>query len=387
MGKPRVLIGILNRRNPGAISTVTRAIIDGLSSTYMFFPHTADRRADSTRLSDFNLLNLLFFARDYMLWVARLLRFRPHIVHYPVTSYWNLEKSVLFLKTARLLRAKSVGHLHGGAFIDFWKDLGSTRKRRSRNELRRLDAFIVLSDGWKKRVEEEVGLDSRDLHVVYNPLDREFEREALTMPAGREGGIVLSLGVIGKLKGLFDLIEAGRISGARAGLRFVLAGPEREPNAVSDAKSLIREYHLEQCVELRDGVWGEEKTALFREAAAFVLPSYFENLPMVILEAAAAGLPIITTPVGALPEFFVDKESAIFVRPGDVRQLAASIVGIMENPKKKADMGNAARMVFHQHFSRERIMASLDRVYRRVLNPGGEEHESHRSEARRNNVY
>jgi glycosyltransferase involved in cell wall biosynthesis len=367
MAKPKILIGILNRRNPGAISTITRAIVDGLSSSYGFVPHTADRSAASTRLSAFNLLNLLFLVRDYLLWVGRLLRHRPDIAHYPVTSYWNLEKSLLFLRTARFLGAKGVGHLHGGAFIDFWTGLGSSRKSRSQRVLHTLDAFVVLSDGWKTKIHEEVGIDQNRLHVVHNPLDLEFEREALLMPAGRSGETILSVGVMGKLKGLFDLLEAARISAETTGFRLVLAGPEREPHAVRDARERIEEHQLADRIQLEGGVWGDEKTALFGGAALFVLPSYFENLPMVILEAAAAGLPIVTTPVGALPEFFVHDESVLFIQPGDVQGLANSLVELMENPARREKLGTAARNVYLESFSRERIMHSLDRVYKNVL--------------------
>ncbi|MGB5872330.1 MAG: glycosyltransferase, partial [Bacteroidota bacterium] len=256
MERPKILIGVLNRCNPGAISTITRAIIDGLSSSYRFIPHTADRSAASTRLSAFNLLNLLYLLRDYLLWVGRLVRYRPDIAHYPVTSYWNLEKSLLFLKTARLLGARSIGHLHGGAFIEFWKGIGSSRKSRSLKQLRRLDAFVVLSEGWRNMVREEVGIEEEHLHVVYNPLDPEFEQEALAMPIDRSGGTILSIGGMGKLKGLFDIVEAARLCGTRTGFRFVLAGPEREPHAVADARERIEEDQLTDFMELGGGVWG-----------------------------------------------------------------------------------------------------------------------------------
>ena len=74
-----------------------------------------------------------------------------------------------------------------------------------------------------------------------------------------------------------------------------------------------------------------------------LLPSYIENFPLVVLEAAAAGQAIITTPVGAVPEFFEDGVSALFVDPGNPQQIANAIMRLLRNPGERRRLDHEAR--------------------------------------------
>jgi glycosyltransferase involved in cell wall biosynthesis len=124
---------------------------------------------------------------------------------------------------------------------------------------------------------------------------------------------------------------------------------------------------VEDHVRVIPSAWGKEKEELFRKAAVFVLPSHTENLPLVILEAAAAGLAIVTTPVGAIPEILQDGDTAVFVPPGDAGKLRDALRNVLANPGFRQRLGENARVIFRQKFSRERIMGSLDAVYQRAL--------------------
>ncbi len=121
-------------------------------------------------------------------------------------------------------------------------------------------------------------------------------------------------------------------------------------------------------VELLDGAWGKEKIELFRRAAILFFPSHFENFPLVALEAAAAAMPILSTPVGALPEFFTEGRSALFVPVGAIDSMANAIDRLI----RRSESAGTARhrgegQCFNEKLSRSRIMASLDSVYQDVL--------------------
>lgn len=273
----------------------------------------------------------------------------------------------MFLRLGRCFGAKAIGHLHSGSFLDFWATLAPWRKRRAARQLAALDALIVLSDEWKRRVVECIGLAPEKICVVNNPLDRVFEEQALAMAVERTGTMVLALGVMDTQKGILDIIDAAAVGRGQAAFTIVVAGPERQPGIRARVEQLICEKNLADVVQVRPGVWGEEKVALFREASAFLLPSYFENFPLVVLEAAAAGLPMIVSPVGATSEFFAHETSALFVRPGDSAQIAAALVRVANNPDLRARLGRAARVTFTQRLSRSNIMNALDSVYESVL--------------------
>ncbi|MGA9119727.1 MAG: glycosyltransferase family 4 protein [Bacteroidota bacterium] len=365
--RPRVLIGSLSSTTPGSIATITQSFINGLGNKYRFIVHYANRKYGGTRQSVINPVNVLYFAKHFLLWVGRNLLYRPAIAHYPLGSFWNLEKSLLFFKLARWCGASTVGHLHSGAFVNFWKSAPGWRKRLARRELSALSAVVVLSEGWKERVHCEVGIDQSRIHIVNNPIEEEFESAALNMPIGRCTHEILSIGAYSRPKGMFDAIEAfARIQDGPE-WKLVLAGPEREPRGFDTAARLTETLGIADRVELLKGAWGQDKIELFRRASIFFLPSHFENFPLVAIEAAAAGIPIVSTPVGALPEFFHDGESVLFAPVGEIDVMAHALGSLTAEGGRRERLGGAARAVFQSRLTRAHIMASMDSVYQSVL--------------------
>lgn len=364
--KPRVLIGSLTRDNKGAIPTITRALIDGLEDRYEFVPHYSNRRFGLTATAEVNILNLFYFMVHLVQWLFLLLRARPAVVHYPVTSQWNLEKSAAFLLAGRLVRAHTVGHLNGGSFDAFWNRLGMLRRGLGTWCLKGLDAFVVTGERWKQWSVNTAGLDPHRVHVVTNLIDRHFEAEALSFPpAGNADAFFM--GSLGTRKGVYDILETARhlrTSGDEG--RIYLSGPEDRTGDLARITDSIARDDLRN-VTLLGPLYGAEKLEYFRQHAIFLFPSHNENFPLVVLEAAAAGKAIITTPVGALPEFFTHGEHLLFVQPGDVRGIASAIASLRSDPALRRRLGESARRVFVSRLGKSCVFASMDAVYRRVL--------------------
>jgi glycosyltransferase involved in cell wall biosynthesis len=367
--KIKILIGFLSNDKAESVSGITRVFIDGLGSRFDFIPLHADRNAGKTGQSRFNLVNGYYFVKHLLLWIMLLVRHRPAIAHYPVTSYWNLEKSLAFLRVARWFGARTIGHLHGGAFIEFWQTLSPVRKKLAAAEFRRMSGFIALSRGWRKNLIAASVIDEEKIFVVANPIDPVFEKSCLAMPVARGGNSMLALGVMDRQKGVFDLIEAASLVRERLRYPILLVGPERQPGIYRQIRTELDRRGLADIIRIRPGVWGSDKTALFCGARVLLLPSYRENLPVVVIEAAAAGIPSIVSPVGAVPEYFSHEESALFVNPGDIEGLAGALVQMTENNEKRERLGNAARALFLKRLKRESALESLQRVYESILSP------------------
>jgi glycosyltransferase involved in cell wall biosynthesis len=378
--RPTVLVYSGNKAGRGPIPTITKAFMDGLSKSYDFIPFYAERRYGATATANLNLTNVYYFFKHLALWIFTIIRYRPDIVHYPVTSFWNMEKSLAFLTVSKVLRCKTVGHLHGGAFPDFWDGISRLRKRVARALFKRIDVMVVLSEYWRDIVKGRIC--PKHVRVVHNIIDKTFE-DTLRENLGVEGGNVLFVGDMGRYKGVYDLIEAlGKIKKSlRAKLELV--GPEARNDDLDNIRTLIEDHNLGESVEVKGPLYGTEKIEAFRRASLFVLPSYAENFPLVILEAACAGLPIITTRVGAIPEFFEDDRSVCFVEPGNVEQIAQAVAELLSDKRKREALGNGARSVFLDKLSRERIIASLDDCYREVLEIELNQGKWHSLEARR----
>jgi glycosyltransferase involved in cell wall biosynthesis len=102
-------------------------------------------------------------------------------------------------------------------------------------------------------------------------------------------------------------------------------------------------------------------------ATLFVLPSLREGFPLAIVEASAAGLPIIATDVGGNPEGVINDETGLLVSPEDGEALAEAIVHLLKNPEKMKTMSAKARQLFMEKFDTKQMIGKIEDVYRVFL--------------------
>lgn len=365
---PVILIGPMCEDPAESVSAVNRAFVDGLKDRFTFVCSGCNRRYGGTRQSKLNLWNLYYLLKHLFIWSAKLLQYRPQIAHYAISSGTAMEKGFLMLGLARICGARTVGHLHSGGFIDHWNQLSRMRRHFASKQLAKLDGFIVLSEAWRELIEQHIGIAREKLFVVNNPIASNFEDAAISMPFWRPGNRLLSLGTMGRDKGVFELVAACAVV-AKETRDFMLdiVGPEREPGIRDQVSLQVMNLGLTSVVRLQGSVHGSAKLDLFRETSIFVLPSHFENFPLVVLEAAAAGQAIIVTRVGAVPEFFEDGISAIFVDIGNEAQLADAITRLVGNTDERLSLAAGAREAFQRRLSRAGILKSLLGVYEDVL--------------------
>ena len=142
--------------------------------------------------------------------------------------------------------------------------------------------------------------------------------------------------------------------------QIVGAGPDR---AAVEAE--IERFGLSETVEVaghRDDV-----AEILAGSQIFVLSSRSEASPMAVLEAMAAGLPVIASRVGGLSELVVENETGLLVAPGDPRALAAAIGSLVENPALRARLGSAARTRVEQCFNLDAFLAAHLDLYHAQL--------------------
>jgi glycosyltransferase involved in cell wall biosynthesis len=263
--------------------------------------------------------------------------------------------------------AKTLGHIHAGDFIEHWQSLSSSRKKIALHEFSRLDGLVLASQWWCDEIRKHVPLPAEKLFVVHNPISIAFERLALEMPLERPGNAVLSIGVMERAKGVFDILKAAEGLVRQVNFHLQMVGAEREPNILNRVREHIAAHSLSEVIQVKSAVSNEEKIELFRNASILLLPSYFENMPLVLVEAAAAGLAIITTPVGAVPEFLQHGVSALFVEPGRPDQIAEALLKLFRHPEERRRLGSAARETYLRVLASSKSLDSLARVYRRIL--------------------
>lgn len=368
--KPRIQIGPVCDDPMESVSSVNKALIAGMNDRYEFVAPSSNRDHGTTKQARFNAWNVFYMIKHTASWFWALLSMRPMMAHYGLTTSWAMEKGLFMLLLARLVGAKTIAHLHAGDFAEYMPRLSGWRRSFALRQFAQLDAFIVLSEHWREVVTSVTPVPQDRVFVVSNPIDHSFELRALMLPVPRASAKVLSLATMSRDKGVLDIMAAAPLILEEVGdFEIVLAGPEREPGILAVVKEQIAAEKLGKHILLHPGVWGETKVEMFMDTAIMLLPSYIENFPLVVLEAAAAGQAIITTPLGAVPEFFEDGVSAIFIEPGNPEQLAAAVVRLLKNPDERNRLAFAARQVFEDRLGRDGIMTSLDAIYSRLLMP------------------
>lgn len=113
--------------------------------------------------------------------------------------------------------------------------------------------------------------------------------------------------------------------------------------------------------------WSNKVSALLPGTDLFVLSSEWEGFGLVLLEAMAAGLPIVATRVGAIPEIVVHGETGWLVEAKNTPALASAIISALRAPEQMAEFGHRGRARLHRDFSAERMVASTEYLYARLF--------------------
>lgn len=159
--------------------------------------------------------------------------------------------------------------------------------------------------------------------------------------------IVVTAARLSPEKGIHVLIDAARrIMDVMPGARFIVFGEGAERDRL---EWIIEENGL--CDAFALPGFRADLDELLPNADLAVLPSYTEGLPNVVLEASAAGVPVIATAVGGTPECIINHETGLLIPAGQPEPLVASITSLLRDPEKRQRMGNAGRDYVRDEFS------------------------------------
>ena len=242
------------------------------------------------------------------------------------------------------------GRLHG---------VGISTKRRLINPvLSRWPARIYAVSAALKQDMVAEGFPERSIEVLYNgielgprprPADRAAMRASLGLPA--DALVIGSVGRLDPVKNLGALLEARAILQPRfPGARIVIAGDGPERQALIDRAHALGLGDIAHLTGYRTDV-----RAVMAAFDIYVNCSTYEGVSLTILEAMAAGLPVVATAVGGNPEVVVDQETGLLIdqRPQTV---ASAIATLASNPARRHAMGEAGRWRVKRHFTIERMV-------------------------------
>ena len=175
---------------------------------------------------------------------------------------------------------------------------------------------------------------------------------------------IFYIGLLNYRKGVHDLIKAiSLVKNKIKNVKLYIAGTGPYINKL---KQLLITLNLEENVLFLGFITEKEKFAYMKSMDIFVLPSYWESFPFVLLEAMACGKPIITTDVGGNSLAVTDKVNGYLVKPGDWQKLAEKLIYMFNNKKVINKMGEESKKKA-QDFDWFNIAKQTREVYRKII--------------------
>ena len=273
-------------------------------------------------------------------------------------AYW---RDLAYLLVAKLLRARVLYQVHGGALPQsFFRDR-PLLTRFLRWTLQLPELVVVLASvelaAYRQFVPRQAVLK------VPNGIDcRPFARVPTVRSRSDYPLRLVYIGRLAREKGLYELLQALRLAlhvGVDARLTVAGDGPEAEA-----LKRHASGLGIASRVSFAGPVFGEQKVRLLGTADVAALPSYAEGLPYALLEAMAAGIPVLATPVGAIPDVATDGMHGYLVRPRDTTAIAEAIARFAADRERLSWMSRACRRRVLAAYSIERLAAEMALHYR-----------------------
>lgn len=285
-------------------------------------------------------------------WVVllRLLKGLPKCdaVHFQAASYWGFMPTLIGVPIARLFGKRIVLSYQGGMGARFMDRFGWLAKMPFRLATVATTCSRELNDAFSER-----GVETELLNNVFDAEMFKYRERSRIEPR---------LVWTRCMEELYDPLAAVKV--------YELVR-ERWPNATlvmtSDGSLMgsVRDYVKQRSLDgvtLTGYIPTRELARAMDEGEICLNTSKIDGLPTALLEAAAAGLPIVTTSAGGIPALFENGVSAMMVGVGDVQGLADAIAELLEDPAKACGLGKAAREVAAA-YSWDRVSKQIARIY------------------------
>lgn len=289
---------------------------------------------------------------------AELRRIAPDVVHahFPSFVVAALQTGYRPIWTIHGILAQEV-QLYRGVFHRLSYALARLYERRALAEVETITAVS------RYVLEAYRGRSRAAWHVIENPAPADL----YTLPRHPVAGRVLMPASVIPLKDPLTLVRAAAQARDRVpGLSVHLAGSLTDTAYVAEVRAEIGRLGLDERVTLLGSLDTAALRRAYSQAAVVALPSRQEVAPMAVIEALAAGIPVVASTAGGLPYLVEDGVTGRLVAPGDETAWAAALTSLLNDDRAAEQMGAAGRQVARTRFDPARVAAQYLALYRGV---------------------
>lgn len=339
--------------HPGGISAVVQYWSENIEDL-QYYP--------TYKLSNIIVRIWLFFKSYVRLAFRMMFDKNIKILHLHTAADGSFWRKAQLVKLGHVFHKKVILHVHASRFKDFYSESSVKKREWIKDVLDQVDVLIVLSESWKKWF-TEIGIKENKIIILHNITPY----PTIIQDAKVQDGKIhfLFLGEIGKRKGVFDIVRgiAAHRDDLQDKIEFRIGGNKNEEELIR----MIEKNQLQDMVKFEGWVGGEKKLELFNWADIFILPSFNEGLPISILEAMSYGMPIISTPVGGIPEVLRNNLNGTMVSPGNSEEIVSAMCKYVYNTDLIKSEGNESKYIVKEYLP-DFVLTHLKSIYENLIN-------------------
>lgn len=365
--KDKILIIGPGTFSVGGISEYINNLMNShLKENYNFQLLNTFKIKDKSLKSSISMRNIFNLILNILDLTDNIILNKPRLIHIHTSSYWGFWEKSVYVIIAKLMGIKVILHIHGGGFKKFYDNSHNTLKYIIRFVLERTDLNIVLTSNWLNYFKNiapagrySVSSNYVNIKSVIPETVEEFFKQ---YPLFSNKFIILYIGSLSEEKGVEDILNVIRNLRKEKKILFVICG-------FGPLKGKVEKLENESSNFI---FWGKisepQRSILYSISQIFILPSYYEGLPMVLLESMSYKNAIISTGVGGIPDLIKNKYNGILIKPGNVDELQEAIITLFKNKKLLDKLQNNAFKTIMNKYDWEKGSIYIDKFYKKVIN-------------------
>ena len=285
--------------------------------------------------------------------IAPFILWRYDIIHFHTTPGTSQYTQLPQLILAKLFGKKVIEEVHVGNQLN-----NHTNNKIFKWWLGKADLLVLLAKKWEDLLHEKYYDIKVPTTVLYNACEM-----VEPVDDSKRKNLIIMAGMLNDNKAPNLLLEAWKeINTKYPDWHITFMGN----GEVERFKQMAKDMNLGKSVDFPGYVVGEQKKEYMRAASIYCLCSYEEGFPMAVLESWAWGIPVITTPVGGLPDVIEEGRNCLTFPFGDSHQLAVQLERLIKDKQLRNEMAEYSRKFANDHFSLETISDNLDSIYQNL---------------------
>ena len=338
--------------NVSGVSAVTNFIIK-LNTEHEYIHFEVGKKDDVKR--DWHWFRRLL--KMYFKWF-KLMCTTSHLIHFnfPVDKRSVIRDAPMIIM-AKIMRKRMVVHLHGGEYL-LKEHIPGWIKLMIRCALTGKNPIICLSTTERSHV--ITAFKSRNAIELPNAIDLTDAENFTRMIGDDELPTLLFLGRIHLDKGIAYIYEAlAELKEKGLDFKFIMAGK----GPAEDEYNLKFKTLLGDNYEFKGVVSGDSKTTVFKQCNIFLLPSFWEGLPIALLEAMSFGLVPVTTDVGAMKTVVLDGKNGMIVETRSAQGIVNAVKSLSADKAYMRTLSTNARDLVFRDYNPRKYIATLNKIY------------------------